>query len=58
MAKTGPTMTNRNPHTGAIVHAGPKCRAFLKIGREPREQVSDGRRSTDAPAVFGPSNVA
>jgi integration host factor subunit beta len=40
----------RNPRTGAIVPVKPKRLAFFKAGKELRERVNDGRRSTDAPA--------
>jgi integration host factor subunit beta len=38
----------RNPRTGAIVKVKPKRLAFFKVGKEMRERVNDGRRSTEA----------
>jgi integration host factor subunit beta len=40
----------RNPRTGAIVPVKPKRLAFFKVGREMRERVNNGRRSTQAAA--------
>jgi integration host factor subunit beta len=41
----------RNPRTGAVVPAKPKRLAFFKVGKEMREQVNDGRRSTKVAAA-------
>jgi integration host factor subunit beta len=38
----------RNPRTGAIVPVKPKRLAFFKVGKELRERVNKGRRSTGA----------
>jgi integration host factor subunit beta len=38
----------RNPRTGAIVPVKPKRLAFFKVGKELRERVNHGRRSTGA----------
>ena len=38
----------RNPRTGATVNVKPKRLAFFKVGKEMRERVNDGRRSTEA----------
>ena len=43
----------RNPRTGAIVPVKPKRLAFFKVGKELRERVNDGRRSTGEPAACG-----
>ena len=40
----------RNPRTGAIVPVRPKRLAFFKVGRELRERVNGGRRSTEGAA--------
>jgi len=40
----------RNPRTGAIVPVKPKRLAFFKVGRELRERVNGGRRSTEGAA--------
>ncbi|HJX54175.1 MAG TPA: HU family DNA-binding protein, partial [Polyangia bacterium] len=41
----------RNPRTGAIVPVKPKRLAFFKVGKEMRERVNQGRRSTQALAA-------
>ena len=41
----------RNPRTGAIVPIKPKRLAFFKVGKELRERVNDGRRSTERAAA-------
>ena len=41
----------RNPRTGAIVPIKPKRLAFFKVGKELRERVNDGRRSTERSAA-------
>ena len=38
----------RNPRTGAVVPVKPKRLAFFKVGKELRERVNGGRRSTEA----------
>ena len=45
----------RNPRTGAVVQVKPKRLAFFKVGKELRERVSEGRRSTKAPAASEPA---
>jgi integration host factor subunit beta len=40
----------RNPRTGAVVPVKPKRLAFFKVGKELRERVNKGRRSTGEPA--------
>jgi integration host factor subunit beta len=41
----------RNPRTGAIVPVKPKRLAFFKVGKEMRERVNQGRRSTRVAAA-------
>jgi integration host factor subunit beta len=48
----------RNPRTGAIVPVKPKRLAFFKVGKEMRERVNEGRRSTGGPAAAEPDKVA
>ena len=38
----------RNPRTGAVVPVKPKRLAFFKVGKEMRERVNDGLRSSQA----------
>jgi integration host factor subunit beta len=48
----------RNPRTGATVQVKPKRLAFFKVGKELRQRVNDGRRSTAAPAASEPDKLA
>jgi integration host factor subunit beta len=48
----------RNPRTGATVQVKPKRLAFFKVGKELRQRVNDGRRSTEAPAASEPDKLA
>jgi integration host factor subunit beta len=41
----------RNPRTGAIVPVKPKRLAFFKVGKEMRERVNQGQRSTRVAAA-------
>jgi len=43
----------RNPRTGATVPVKPKRLAFFKVGKELRERVNDGRRSTGSQTGMG-----
>jgi len=48
----------RNPRTGAVVPVKPKRLAFLKVGKELRERVNKGRRSTEMLAAAEPAKLA
>ena len=48
----------RNPRTGAIVPVRPKRLAFFKVGRELRERVNVGKRSTEAAAAAKRARIA
>jgi integration host factor subunit beta len=48
----------RNPRTGATVKVKPKRLAFFKVGKEMRERVNGGRRSTQVAAAAEPDKVA
>jgi integration host factor subunit beta len=41
----------RNPRTGAVVPVKPKRLAVFKVGKEMRERVNKGRRSTEVAAA-------
>jgi integration host factor subunit beta len=45
----------RNPRTGAVVPVKPKRLAFFKVGKDMRERVNNGRRSTRVAAAAEPA---
>ena len=47
----------RNPRTGAIVPVKPKRLAFFKVGKEMRERVNGGKRSTEVGAAAEPDKL-
>ncbi len=44
-------------HSGAIVQVKPKRLAFFKVGKELRERMNGGRRSTKVAAANEPTKL-